>query len=99
MQLPGHLRGKAAHEYSLLSSEEKRSFPTAVQALRVRLDPGSCTLAAQEFRNALQRDKESVSDYITRLERAWYTSRNGTERHGTILRNTPGIKYGTECYN
>ena len=71
MQLAGHLRGKAAREYSLLSSEEKRSFPTAVQALRVRLDPGSCALAAQEFRNALQRDKESVSDYITRLERSF----------------------------
>ena len=33
MQLAGHLRGKAAREYSLLSSEEKRAFPTAVQAL------------------------------------------------------------------
>ena len=68
MQLAGHLRGKAACEYSLLSSEEKRACPTAVQALQARLDPGSCALAAQEFRNALQRDKESVSDYITRLE-------------------------------
>ena len=36
-----------------------------------RLDPGSCALAAQEFRNALQREKESVSDYITRLERSF----------------------------
>ena len=71
MQLAGHLRGKAAHEYSLLSSEENRTFPTAVQALRAQLDPGSCALAAQEFRNALQCDKESVSDYITRLERSF----------------------------
>ena len=71
MQLVGHLRGKAAREYSLLSSEEKRAFPTAVHALRAQLDPGSCALAAQELRNALQRDKESVSDYITRLERSF----------------------------
>ena len=34
MQLAGHLHGKAACEYSLLSSEEKCAFPTAVQALR-----------------------------------------------------------------
>ena len=63
MQLAGHLRGRAACEYSLLSSEEKQSFTTATQALRVRLDSGSCALAAQEFRNALQHDKECVSDY------------------------------------
>ena len=71
MQLAGHLRGRAACEYSLLSSEEKQSFTTATQALRVRLDSGSCALAAQEFRNALQHDKECVSDYITRLERSF----------------------------
>ena len=69
MQLAGHLRGRAACEYSLLSSEEKQSFTTATQALRVRLDSESCALATQEFRNTLQRDKECVSDYITRLER------------------------------
>ena len=48
MQLAGHLCGKAAYEYSLSSSEEKQSFITALQALRVRLDSGSCLLAAQE---------------------------------------------------
>jgi len=68
MQLAGHLRGKAAREYSLV---EKQSFTTAVQALQIRLDPGSCALAAQEFRNAVQWDKESVSDFITRLERSF----------------------------
>ena len=71
MQLVGHLRGKVVREYSLLSSEEKRSFTIAVEALRARLDPGSCALAAQDFRNALQREKESVSDYVTRLERSF----------------------------
>ena len=71
MQLAGHLRGKAAREYGLLSSEEKQSFPTAIKALQIRLDPGSCALAAQDFRNAVQWDKECVSDYITRLERSF----------------------------
>ena len=28
-------------------------------------------MAAQDFRNAIQREKESVSDYITRLERSF----------------------------
>ena len=50
------------HVNIVLSSEEKQSFTTAVQALRV--DSGSCAMAAQEFRNALQHDKECMSDYI-----------------------------------
>ena len=68
MQLAGHLLGKTAQEYSLLSSEEKQPFQSAVQALSICLDLVSCALAAQEFRNAVQWDKESVSDCITRLE-------------------------------
>ena len=71
IQLAGHLRGKAAREYSLLSSEEKQSFSIAVETRWACLDAGSCALAAQEFRNALQREKESVSDYVTRLERSF----------------------------
>ena len=69
--MAGHLQGKAAREYGLLSSEEKQSFPTAVKALQIRLDPGSCALAAQDFRNAVQWNKECVSEYITRLERSF----------------------------
>ena len=53
MQLAGHLRGKAACECSLLSTEEKQLFSTAVKALQICLDPGSCTLAAQDLRNAV----------------------------------------------
>ena len=71
LQLAGHLRGKAAREYGLLSTEDKQSFPCAVRALCTRLDPGSCALAAQDFRNAIQYDRETVSDYITRLERSF----------------------------
>ena len=71
LQLAGHLRGKAAREYALLSTDDKQSFGSAVQALCTHLDPSSCALAAQDFCNALQYDKESVSDYITRLKRSF----------------------------
>ena len=36
--------------------------------MRNRLDPGSRVVAAQDFRHVAQRDGESVSDYIRRLE-------------------------------
>ena len=71
IQLAGYLHGKAAREYALLSSTEKQSFALAVEALRARLESGHCALAAQEFRNAIQREKEGVSDYISRLERTF----------------------------
>ena len=71
MQLAGHLRGKAAREYALLSPEEKRSFALAVQALRAHLESGRYALAAQDFQNAIQREKESVPDYISRLEQSF----------------------------
>ena len=55
----------------MLLSAEKQSFTLAVEALRAHLESGRCALAAQEFRNAIQREKESVSDYISRLERTF----------------------------
>ena len=65
VQLAGHLRGKAAREYTLISPSEKQ---IAVQALQAHLESGRCALADQDFRNAIQREKESVPDYISRLE-------------------------------
>jgi len=41
----------------------------AIEALCV--ESGRCALVAQDFRNAIQREKESVSDYISRLERSF----------------------------
>ena len=72
LQLAGRLRGKTAREYGLLSTEDKQSFLCAVQALHTQLDPGSCALAAQGFCNHIQYYRETVSDYITRLERLSY---------------------------
>ncbi len=62
MQLAGHLRGRALLEWNLLGEEEKRSYQTATQALRTRLDPGNRVLAAQDFRHAIQREGETVAD-------------------------------------
>ena len=68
LQLAGHLRGRAHQEWSLLGAEAKTSYDTAVKALRLRLDPGSCTLAAQEFCHTTQGDAEKVADFIRWLE-------------------------------
>ena len=37
-----------------------------------RLDPGSKTLAAQDFRHTMKNPKESVADYICRLEQIFH---------------------------
>ena len=71
IQLAGHLRGKALQEWNLLSEEELADFDLAVQALRDHLDLGSKVLAAQEFRHTTQGESEKVTDYISRLERAF----------------------------
>jgi len=68
MQLAGYLRGRAQVEWNLLSAEEKCTYAAAIQALRIRLDPGSKVLATQDFRHAIQKDEESVADYIRRVE-------------------------------
>ena len=69
LQLAGHLRGRALQEWALLPEDAKRSYTQAVEALHLRLDPGSRTLAAQDFRHTSQADEEKVADFIRRLER------------------------------
>ena len=71
LQLAGHLRKKALQEWGLIEESDKKTFKDAVNALRLRLDPGSKTMAAQEFRHTMQGTKESVASYIRRLERAF----------------------------
>lgn len=41
LQLAGHLRGPARQEWGLLDADSKKSYKQAVDALRLRLDPGS----------------------------------------------------------
>ena len=67
-QLPGHLKGRARQEWSLISESEKSSYEDVVRTLRTRLDPGSKVLAAQDFRHTSQKDNESVTEFIRRLE-------------------------------
>ena len=69
--LAGHLRGRALHEWGLLSADEKKSYTRVVEALKSRLDPGGRTLAAQEFRHTTQGEAERVADFIRRLERTF----------------------------
>ena len=55
LQLAGHLRGQALQEWSLIDP---------IQALRIRLDPGTKAMVAQDFRHLSQADTESVANYI-----------------------------------
>ena len=71
IQLAGHLKSRALQEWNLLGTEEKSSFSRAVEALRLRLDCGDKTLAAQDFRHSAQREGESVGDFVRRLERTF----------------------------
>lgn len=87
MQFASHLCGRACQEWSLLSSSEKLLYKEAVKALKLRLDPGSCTLAAQEFRHTSQGDNKKVADFIRRLERT-FNAAYGREGMSTETRDT-----------
>ena len=63
-QLAGHLRGRALQEWNLLCEEEKATYQAAIHALRIRLNPGNRVLAAQDFRHAIQKESEGISDYV-----------------------------------
>ena len=73
MQLAGHLRGRALQEWKLLLPDDRKSYQAAVKALKERLDPGNQTLAALDFRHTSQKNGESVSDFIGRLENVFQT--------------------------
>ena len=68
IQLAGHLRGKALQEWSLLGAADKAVYTTI---LRDRLDPSRKALAVQDFRHLAQKQKESVADFILRLEQTF----------------------------
>ena len=56
-----------------------------MSALRERLDPGNKVLASQDFRHANQGENESVSDFVRRLERFFYTA-YGKDKMGVDTR-------------
>ena len=57
LQLAGHLRGRALQEWGLLDTDTKVSYKQAVEALRLRLDPGSRTLAPKTLGTPLKLTK------------------------------------------
>ena len=71
IQLAGHLKGRALQEWDLIPAAQRATFAQATESLRLRLDPASTTMAAQYFRHISQRESETVSDFILRLERAF----------------------------
>ena len=46
------MRGRALQERDLIPNEDKRTYTTAIDCLRERLDPGGRTLAVQDLRHA-----------------------------------------------
>ena len=99
LQLTGHLRGKAAQEWVLLSTAEKSTFAIATTALGSRLDRGGKTLAAQEFRHTVQQSVEAVLDFVLKLEqtfrRAYGRENMSAETRDTLLYGQlqEGLKY------
>ena len=89
IQLAGYMRGRALQEWSLIDESDRGTYASAIEALRGRLDPGSKTLAAQDFRHTLQKEGESVADFIRRLERvfrlAYGRDKMTTETRDTLL--------------
>ena len=100
MQLPGYLKGRALQEWRLLSQTEQEDYTIAIQALRGRLDPGSKTMAAQDFRHSRQKSSESVADFIRRLEKTYQIAYgkddlNASTRHALLY----GQLYEGLCYD
>ena len=99
LQLAGHLKGKAAQEWALLSTAEKSTFTIATTALGSRLDRGGKALATQEFHHTVQQSVEAVLDFVLRLEqtfrRAYGRENMSAETRDTLLYGQlqEGLKY------
>lgn len=50
---------------------EKANYDSAVKALRARLDLGGKVVTAQDFRHLAQSERETVTEFIRRLERTF----------------------------
>ena len=59
---------------NLVHPDQRTMFVQATEAMRLRLDIASKTIAAQEFRHTVQREAKTVSDFIHRLERMFCTA-------------------------
>ena len=68
MQLAGYLHGRVLLGWNLMSQTEFDTYKSAISGLRVQLDPSSKTLSTIDFRHITQKESESISDFIRRLE-------------------------------
>ena len=84
IQLAGHLRGRALQEWLLLSEDNKSTWQSATTALRGKLEIRSKVLAAQDFRHIRQKEKESVADFIYRMEKEFHIA----YKNNTLSRDT-----------
>ena len=50
---------------------DRQYYSQAVKALKGRLDPGLRTLTAQDFRHTRQKEAETMTDFIGRLEQSF----------------------------
>ena len=71
LQLAGYLKGKALQEWNLMEDLDKGSYNRATATLKGRMDHGSMKLAAQDFRHAAQRVRETVAEFIHHLEKTF----------------------------
>ena len=58
-------------EWNLLSRTDISTMEAAVKSLRECLEPCSKVMAGQDFRRTMQKDTETVADFICRLERTF----------------------------
>ena len=68
LQLTGHLRGRSFQEWNLIGESDLQDYSQAVKALKGRIDSGLRMLAAKDFRHTRQKEAETVTDFISRLE-------------------------------
>ena len=74
IQLAGHLRGRALMEWNLLEDRDKQHWKCAVKTLQNRLEHGNSAAAALEFRHLYQHKMETVSQFVSRLEKTFRTA-------------------------
>ena len=102
MQLPGYLKGRTLQEWSLLGPTVQQDYTAAIDALRSRLDSTNRTMAAQDFRHSIQRQGESVADFIRRLEKSYRelcVVAKGEEHRLTALQQRHQLKPPSEPLN
>lgn len=71
IQLAGDLKGRALAKWNLLSRNGTGTMEAAGKSLRKCLEPCSKVMAGQDFRRTMQKDTETVADFIYRLERTF----------------------------